>query len=409
MPTSRKLATLRLASAACAVLAYALLAAAGCGGAAVPSSAPSPSLGANHIAENARESLASFDKAFYSGTAGSGYYRLSEAGGMADFWKEAEMIETAEDYYRYTRDAAYKQLVLALCNGFTAKYGSDWTKQYKGGRSGRYLGSRANDDIMWMVIASARAYQITGTAAYRQMAARNFEAAYSRSWSSDFSGGIWWRTATGHAYRAEKNTTTNAPAAIAACVLYEDFHQPQYLSRAEALYAWERGTLYDAATGRVFDHIRYTESGGTRTYRTRFSYNQGSFIGAATLLYAITHKHAYYADARRALDYARAHMTTAGILTDPGATPGQDTGGFKGIFARWAVRFARDNRVGAYDAWFRRNAGVVWVNRNARDLMGLKWDTPTSEGRLYAWDCSSGVAMLETLLPATPPRSPSAG
>jgi predicted alpha-1,6-mannanase (GH76 family) len=402
-------AALHCTSAACAVLACALLATAGCGGAAARSPVPSPSRGADHSAENARESLASFDKAFYSGTAGSGYYRLSEVGGTADFWKEAEMIETAEDYYRYTRDPAYKQLVLALCEGFTARYGTDWTKKYTGGKSGTYLGPRANDDIMWMVIASARAYQITGTAAYRDMAARNFEAAYSRSWSSDFGGGIWWRTATGHAYRAEKNTTTNAPAAIAACVLYEDFRQQQYLDRAEALFAWVRSTLYDPATGRVLDHIGYTAGGGTRTYRTRFSYNQGSFIGAATLLYSVTHKRAYYADARRALDYTRAHMTTAGILTDPGVTPGQDTGGFKGIFARWAVRFARDNGITAYDAWFRQNAAAVWAQRNARGLTGPDWITPTAKGPLYSWDCSSGVAMLETLLPAPPPQSPPAG
>jgi len=395
-----------IAVAVLTAAAGAVLLAAACGGTGNASVTPGPNLGLTLTAADAARSMRSFDKAFLRSGHRGGFYRLSTAGGAIGFWKEAELIETAEDYYRYTADPAYKTLVASLCRGFVARFGTDWMYKYAGGTTGRSLGPRANDDIMWMVIAAARAYHITGDSAYRRMAAKNFNAAYGRSWSGDFGGGIWWRMATGHAYRAEKNTTTNAPAAIAACELYNDFHEQKYLTQAKALYAWVRGHLYNARSGRVYDHVRYTSNGGTRTYRTGWSYNQGTFIGAATLLYQITGDHGYYNDATRALDYTRAHMTSKGILTADGTGFNHDTGGFKGIFARWAVRFARDNGVTTYDEWFRRNAGVVWTHRNAKGLTGQTWNAPTGNGVQFSFDCSSGVAIMEALLPAAPASAP---
>ncbi len=389
----------------CEALACLVLVAA-CGSNATATSFPGPNLGLTLSAVNARQSMAAFNKAFYHDKGGKGFYRLSTSGGQFGFWQEAEMIETAEDYYRYTADPSYRRLVASLCAGFIAHFGTNWMNKYQGGATGRPLGARANDDIMWMVIAAVRAYNITGNAAYLQMAAKNFAASYARSWSSDFGGGMWWRTATGHAYRAEKNTTTNAPAAIAACELYYALHEQKYLDQATALYGWMRDHLYDARTGQVFDHVRYKASGGTRTFRTKFSYNQGTFIGAATLLYAITGNHTYFTDANSALSYTEANMTSKGILTVDGTAANQDTGGFKGIFARWAVRFARDNNITTYDDWFRGNAGAAWARRNAAGLMGTDWSAPTGKGLLYAFDCSSAVAMMEAVLPAAPATAP---
>ncbi len=395
-----------LVLAALVALACGIVAAA-CGGGATATVFAGPNPGLTLTAANARQSMTSFNQAFYRGSTAKGFYQLSTAGGQFGFWQGAEMIETAEDYYRYTADPTYRQLVSALCAGFLAHFGPNWMKKYKGGATGKYLGPRANDDIMWMVIAAARAYNITGDAAYMQMAATNFEASYARSWSADFGGGLWWRTDTGHARRAEKNTTTNMPAVIAACELYFASHDQKYLSQATSLYAWERAHLFNTSTGQVYDHIRYRASGGTRTYHTKFSYNQGTFIGAAALLYEITGNHSYYADATHALNYTENNMTTSnGVLSGDGTTPNQDTGGFKGIFARWAVRFARDNGITAYDSWFQRNAGAVWAHRNAKGLMGTNWTAPTGNGVLYAFDCSSAVAMMEALLPAPSATAP---
>jgi hypothetical protein len=393
-----------LALSVIALVPLALLGLPACGGKApAPASASTmsvptgpPVVAHGLTAADARASLGRFDRAFSAPAPGGRFYRLDTSGGFADFWKAAEMIETVEDYYDYTGRAVYKAEVGTLCNAFVARYGTDWMSKYSFKPGHRYLGHRANDDIMWMIIASARAYRITGVVRYRAMAKANFDRAWARAWSADMGGGLWWRSARD---RPQKNTTTNAPAVIAACELSRALGDKAYLTKAERLYAWIRARLFDPRTGQVYDHLSWTTAPSVKVYPTPYTYNQGTFIGAADRLGQLTAVHAYALDARRALGYTRTHLTRRGILQSDGGLANQDTGGFKGIFARWAVRFTRDQHIVAFDPWFRRNAGASWARRNARGLIGQDWTAPTGNGLQYSWDCSAAVAMLETLLP----------
>ena len=325
---------------------------------------PPPSL----TAAAARQALAAFDKAFYVGSPRQGMYLDSAHTGLADFWKEAEMIETVEDYYRLTGDPAYKRLVVALCRGVITRWGSDWLYLHSP-KTHKRIGPRANDDIMWMVIAFARASSITHNVAYLDLARQNYDAAYARAWSANLGGGLWWRTAT---ERPGKNTTTNAPAVIAAVDLYKATHDRRYLTQAESVYAWMRQRLYDAQTGRVFDGL-VLRARSVTVDRTQYTYDQGSFIGAATLLYGVTHDRAYFADAFSALTYARVALTRDGILQNDSTRRDEDSGGFKGIFARWALTFTRDNHISRFDSWLRLNADMAWSAADAgrRRRLGL--------------------------------------
>jgi predicted alpha-1,6-mannanase (GH76 family) len=343
----------------------------------------------------ALQALAAFDKAFYSGTARQGFYVDSATTGLADFWKEAEMIETVEDYYRLTGDPAYKNLVVALCRGVIGRYGSSWLYLYRPADH-KLIGRRANDDIMWMVIAFTRAHAMTGDPAYLQMARRNFDSVWARAWSSALGGALWWRTATD---RPGKNTTTNAPAVVAAVHLYNATHDGMYLGRARSLYGWLRGHLFDPRNGRVFDGLVLRGQSAT-VDRTQYTYDQGSFIGAAEALYSVTGERSYYSDALLALQYTRAALTQNGILQNDSSRPDQDSGGFKGIFARWALAFTRANHITSFDSWFRLNADMAWSERNAAGLVGWHWAAKTGTDAPYSWDCSAVVAMMEALLPA---------
>ncbi len=328
-------------------------------------------------AARARAALQAFVRAFYVTAGGGAYWALDTAGGQATFYRQAEMLEMVEDAYAGTGDPAYRSMIVALERGVTAYFGRSW------------LWRPFNDDIMWMIIASLRAYELTGSRRYLTLARLNFDATYARSWSPDLGGGLWWTT-----LRVEKNVTTNAPAAIAACKLAADLHDPTYLAKAKSLYAWVRTHLYDPLSGAVYDGI--SPGGAGVPSKARYTYNQGTFIGAANLLYQATGRRTYVGDALRALEYTQAGLTVhGGILPREAGGPDSNGGGFKGIFCRWAVGFVRDNHISSFDGWFQRNADSAWSNRDARGLMGPVWWRPTSPGLLYAWDCSSAVVLLQ--------------
>jgi predicted alpha-1,6-mannanase (GH76 family) len=370
-------------------LSTAIFMAVGCGGTAstvasrsvTPGSTPSASP-SSATAPAAAAALAEFMNAFYVESNGRAYFKISTAGGRSVFWTEAEMIEMAEDACQQSPgNAARKHVVVALMNGFLYYHGSNWTR------------SIYNDDIMWMVIAAARAYALTGVTRYRDVAKLNFDLAYARSWSTDLGGGLWWTTA-----RTGKNTTTNGPAVIAACELYKVLHDRSFLDKAKRIYAWLRGHLFDARSGLVYDSaVAGAKANSVVVSPLNYTYNWGSFIGAADLLHQATGQVGYYRDALNALRYAQAHLTTHGILKSEGGGLGTNHGGFKGIFARWAVKFTRDNHVSSFAAWFRRNAEVAWKNRNAAGLISQDWSQKTGDVQLFSFDCSSAVVLLEAL------------
>jgi predicted alpha-1,6-mannanase (GH76 family) len=274
-------------------------------------------------------------------------------------------------------------MVVHLLAGARNLYGRNWLKR------------RWNDDVLWMVIAWLRAYQITGNRRYLTVAKKNFDGVYARGWSSDLGGGLWWTTD-----RTQKNVTTNCPAAIAACLLSGILHDPSYTTKAAALYGWVRSHLYDPATGIAQDNISIVQSGtGQSTVLDPMvlSYNQGTFIGAADLLYAATGVRSYYDDALRTLTASRRALSAGGVMHSESPGGNVNGGGFKGIFSRWAVKFTRDHHITSFDPWFRLNAQTAWANRDARGLIGQNWARPTDSGVKFSFDCSSGVVLLEVL------------
>jgi predicted alpha-1,6-mannanase (GH76 family) len=399
----------RLAGACLALVALVAVATAGCGSGAAPGPPPtapasSPSsLGgspagapgatpagqaagptalalARRDRSRARAALQAFDRAFYVASGPGAYWALDTSGGQATFYRQAEMIEMVEDAYQATGDPACKKMIVALERGVVASFGRGWqARPY-------------NDDVLWMVIANLRAYELTGDRQYLTMARQNFDATYARGWSADLGGGLWWMTSPG-----EKNVTTNAPAAIAACLLAADLHDPSYLAKARRLYGWVRTHLYNPGTGEVYDRLAVTGSGVSER-KVALTYNQGSFIGAADLLYRATAQPSYYQDALRTLQFSRTGLARRdGILPGEAGGPDSNGGGFKGIFCRWAVGFAHGHHLTSFDAWFQQNADAAWSHRDSRGLMGPFWSRPTSPGLLYSWDCSSAVVLLQVI------------
>jgi len=246
-----------------------------------------------------------------------------------------------------------------------------------------------NDDIMWWTIACARAYRITGEARYLARARSEFDRIYAKEVDQTLGGGMWWKSDR----HGSKNACVNGPAAITAMELASILKDETYVDKARDLYVWERANLFDANTGAVYDNLNTRQ----RVSRRVFTYNPGTFIGAALRLYRWTEDKAYLADAALAGDYMRQRLCNPdGIIKSEGQGDG---GAFKLIGMRYMVELARVTPQKALDDWLQKNADTVWRNRRASDsIMGYDWSRPVkADDRIECQSAAGGVVLLNLL------------
>ena len=319
--------------------------------------------------EAASLAMEKYMKNFYVEEDGSG-----EIAGE-QFWPRAEILEILVDAFEKTGDAAYLELFDGMYEGFVRDYRQDWSS------------NDFNDDIMWMTIACARAYQAGGKDTYRQQAERHFNLVYDRAFSDDLGGGLFWKTDN-----TTKNSCINGPAAIAACLLYQITGEQAYLDKALAIYDWQCENLL-GPTGAVYDAWDL-EKGINEWCST---YNQGTFIGASVYLYQILGEERFLENAVLAADYTMNDMYAQGVINTE--DEGNDLPGFKGILARWMGKLVHECGQEQYLPWMEKNARTAWENRNSKDIMWTKWADQTQDTFYTAWGCSAGVSLLWSVLP----------
>jgi predicted alpha-1,6-mannanase (GH76 family) len=321
----------------------------------------------------------SYNSHFYVSHGGRGYFKEDTDGGHSHFWVRAEQIEMIEDAYDRTRNPETREMIRDAIAGFMRGHGSDWTT------------NKYNDDIMWITIACCRAYQDTGDDSYRALAKHNFDAVYARGFDSKLGGGVYWTTDN-----RSKNACVNGPATIAACLLCQICDDKSYLTKAEMIYNWERQALF-MTNGAVHDNMRISG----RIGRKVFTYNEGTFIGAADLLWKLTGNTNYYNDAVLAANFTRHVLSWDRTLPAYGSG---DAAGFNGIFMRWMSRFLSDASLWPqfYD-WMSLNADAAWRVRRTDNLSWQDWSSPTPAGTLDSWNCSDAVVALQ-VVPSEPPH-----
>jgi hypothetical protein len=165
-------------------------------------------------------------------------------------------------------------------------------------------GAKYYDDNEWIGIELARLYGLTHNAAVLGTA-EGIMAFEMAGWQADpqlaCPGGIPFSNT---AENTDRNTITNAPAAELGVQLYRITGQAKYLQFAEMAYEWVRRCLLQP-DGLYADHIR--QQGVVDP--TLWSYNQGTMIGAGTLLYQATGDGAYLYQARQTAKAALAYFT----------------------------------------------------------------------------------------------------
>jgi len=300
------------------------------------------------------------------------------------FWDNAEMMEVVLDAYEVTKDPKYKAMYEAMYNNFIVKNGDDWQD------------NKYNDDIAWASLFSVRGYLLTGNRAYLDKAKDQFDKMYARAFNNTYGGGlIWYQTKT------TKNSCINGPAMVACCYLARATGDSTYYDKAIALYTWSKVYLFDAATGKLNDNVDLDKKTGQLKVSTWSStYNQGTYLGAAVMLYKYTKEASYLSEAQRIAVYARDKMYNSKVMNNE--DNGNDLPGFKGIFARYARMYTVELNKTDLVEWLQLNCKVAYNNRNSQNLIHTKWATRTPEIKpKSAFGCSTAVSLLMNSLPFT--------
>jgi hypothetical protein len=295
----------------------------------------------------------------------------------AGTWIGALDILVADDVYLRTRNPADRQRVSDLVSTFLSKEGTDWTSW-----------DGWNDDIAWMITATLNGYQDTGTTAWLNTAADQWNQNYNRGWSTDGGGGIWENDT-----HYSKCALSNDPMISTGVSLYELTGDSSYLTKAESIYDWMRGHVVDTSTGVVNECIAFPNGpgGSTVLQASDNAYNAGSWIEAADSLYRTTGNTMYRDDAQRTADH---FLDNVPIVANNG-TRGSSYQYwlFKGIsdFCTDAGLCAR------YASWMRANAAQAWSMRNSANLTWNDWTKPTNDANPDAFEMNGMVALFQVL------------
>jgi predicted alpha-1,6-mannanase (GH76 family) len=251
------------------------------------------------------------------------------------------------------------------------------------------------DDMEWMALACLRAFNASNDILYKDIALLLW-ADIKNGWSSDLGGGIWWRKDN-----SSKNAPSNLPAAILAARLYKKFNNPDDLVSAKKIFQWQKDVLYEPNSGWVYDNI---EANGNKNTTWKFTYNQGTFIGAALELYLITNTTSYLDDALKAADYT----VQSGQLTDNANSILKDEGGgdgglFKSVFIRYFNRLIIEGNINSgkktqYINFIKANAQKLWASGTNKNqlLFGSAWNTIPGTTNDFT-NQLSGVMLFEAL------------
>lgn len=315
-------------------------------------------------------------------SADGNYFKQSNTGSTAyNYWPQAHTMDAFTDAYLRTKNDIYKQRMKSLLNGTRIKNGNKLQNDYY-------------DDMEWLALATLRAYEATNDADYLT-AAGTLWTDIKTGVNDNQGGGIAWRKSQ----LDYKNTPANAPAIIFAARLYRLQKNEADLTLAKQLYTWLKGKLVDVSSGIVYDGIN--GDGDGQISKNKFTYNQGTFIGAALELYNVTGDAAYLADAVRT-----ANATIKDLDISPGGllkSEGQGDGGlFKGILVRYLTLLTLKDEApaadrAAYAKFLKYNAETLFAKGIIRPGFFAGPDWKTMPKATDATDLTTQISGLTTI------------
>ena len=289
--------------------------------------------------------------------------------GNGGWWGDAEMFEIVLDALETTGDQQYATMFENLYSNFLSRNGSTW---YQKGVSGY---NEYNDDIAWMCIACVRAFILTGTRKYLTTAKSNFDGMFKRAdcYGNDL---LQWKHNSGQG----TNSCINGPASVCACYLAIAEADDSYYEKARKTYAAERSTLFEMSGGKPTGKVWDSYDQGSKTYNYWAStYNQGTCLGAAIMLYNHYGDQMYKDDADAIIKWSEANLANSKGIIHVCQTVRGDLCGFKGIMLRYIRMYAETFNATSHYAWIAKNAYHAWNNRNSAGITSSAWLTKAEE------------------------------
>ena len=300
------------------------------------------------------------------------------------FWSEAENMEVLLDAYQATGNQKYHTMFDEVYRHFLA---TQWEWNYQ---RGNWMPNDFNDDIMWISIACIRAYMLFGTQEYYERAVYHFNETYNRA-LTDQGLMVWRQWYNGITPSTSgSNSCICGPTEVCACYLGLVTGDESYFTKARNLYAAQRDYLYNPETGEVFDS--FSRDQNDLNNRSKFSYNywvstynQGTFLGAACMLFNHYGDSLYYHDAVKIMDCCINRLSNQDGCVNVCGTNGSDLDGFKGILMRYARRFIIDLKRPDYLWWMQKNCmGAYNHRRLSEGIIWTAWWAQTEDGVDYS-------------------------
>ncbi|MCR5737533.1 MAG: carbohydrate-binding protein [Eubacterium sp.] len=294
------------------------------------------------------------------------------------FWSVAEVMEAMLDGYELTGNASYREMFEGTWRDFIARNSENWS------------GNAYNDDITWAALAACRAYMMFGDSKYLEIAKNNFDLMYNRASTYTINGvqtGVlrWCEESD---KRGTSNGCINGPAIVCACHLAIATGDDGYWEKAKKIYEAQRNSNLYVAEGNDAGYVRdCIKSDGSVQNGWCSTYNQGTYLGGAVMLYNHYGDQKYATDADNIVNYTMNHLCYNRILKEENTNSG-DLSGFRGILVRYMRMYILERDKNDYLDFFKKNAIIAWMNRNSADIQQCSWQRKTSENA--DWDEFAG-------------------
>lgn len=209
----------------------------------------------------------------------------------AHLWPYSQVLGAVLDLFGV--GALGRDAVIQALKGL-ARYWDEWVDPHMAcydsvvrpplGRGGDHF----YDDNAWVGLHLVRVHRLTGDPMALRQAQRVF-AFITGGWAhdttgTDHAGGVYWKVQTAHEANHDRNIVSNAPGAELGLRLHALTGDTSALAWARRMWDWAEEHLRDPADGLYWDHVSVCPGGPDRIDPTKWSYNQGTMLGACVLL-----------------------------------------------------------------------------------------------------------------------------